>query len=79
MADGYLSDDQEMRLRMTAPVTCRLCRHLVARVSVITEEKLVYCGKPQDGPNAEIIAYLLQKQAATSRKCPFADLFSELL
>lgn len=76
---AYLSDDLEARLRMQAPVQCRLCTHLVACRSVLTEGVVIHCTKPQgEDMNAEILGVLLMDLAKRD-SCTFCSPFKGLL
>jgi hypothetical protein len=68
---GYLADDAEMKLRGMAPVTCRLCRHLLAKHSVVLEQPLFGCNRPLDAHNSEILAQLLMDRAKDAGQCSF--------
>ncbi len=75
---AYLSDDAESRMRALAPVQCRLCSHLIARRSLITERPEVRCGKPEgDDTNAEILGVLLMNLAMRDQ-CNFCSPFKGL-
>lgn len=75
---GYLSDDQDLRLRAAAPVQCRLCRHLATKISAIAEKPLMWCDRPVEAPNSDILAALLM-QASKAENCPFCSPFTEIL
>lgn len=78
MSEGYLSDDQEMRLRQYAPVQCRLCRHLLAKKHLLSGKPVVECERPKEAANSDILAALLMDTARADR-CAFFSPFSEAL
>ncbi|MCK7497881.1 MAG: hypothetical protein MZW92_49400 [Comamonadaceae bacterium] len=42
-ASHYLADDVEARLRMSAPLPCRLCDHLLVKVSAVLDRPVCGC------------------------------------
>lgn len=77
---AYLSDDVESRLRFRAPTPCRLCRCLVAKVSILTGQPDIRCGR-LDAANevGEVVNNLLFTNARRLGECGEAQLMSELL
>jgi hypothetical protein len=41
--DHYLADDVEARIRMSAPFPCRLCTHLLVKVSALLDRPVCRC------------------------------------
>ena len=41
--DYYLADDVEARIRMSAPFPCRLCTHLLVKVSALLDRPVCRC------------------------------------
>ena len=62
MADGYISDDLESRLRTRAPVACRLCKQLLVRRSIVTDQIVIQCQQPK-GEVSEVLSYLMLREA----------------
>jgi len=40
---GYVADDVEARIRMSAPFPCRLCTHLLVKVSALLDRPACRC------------------------------------
>ena len=40
---SYVADDVEARIRMTAPFPCRLCAHLMVKVSALLDRPVCRC------------------------------------
>lgn len=69
-ADFYLSEDLDSNLRSRAPVTCRLCDHLLIKRSCITDRVEMSCERPK-GKDADVLGYILLRMATRGR----CDLF----
>lgn len=78
MTGGYLSDDTEMRLRAIAPVQCRLCFHLLAKMHILTGAPVIECNRPHEAANSDILSVLLM-QSARDERCPCCSPFAEAL
>lgn len=67
---GYLSDDQEMRLRTLAPVCCRICTRLIARKSILSGKPVVLCGRiTEETETADVLNNLLLNTARRYGEC----------
>ena len=65
-AGVYLSDDQDARLRSTAPEPCRSCRHYRIKFSTLLGQIFKQCGRINDTvANVDILNSLMIRAAET--------------